>query len=135
MRHLAQVQINPLTGHQQLLILAHEQDDGSWKLGDRLEILLDHKSFAAGMLVIVKLGEDNSLLSIQNATDWLLEVVKRHFAQDAITPDFIRKEQAKIETWRQEITSQSQDLTRRQLEIETRREQLEELEKKLANQD
>ncbi|OKH17163.1 hypothetical protein [[Limnothrix rosea] IAM M-220] len=135
MRHLAQVQINPLTGHQQLLILAHEQQDGSWKLGDRLEILLDHKSFAAGMLVIVKLGEDNSLLSIHNATDWLLEVVKRHFAQDSITPDFIRKEQAKIETWRQEITSQSQDLTRRQLEIETRREQLEELEKKLANQD
>ena len=68
-----------------------------------------------------------------NATDWLLDVVKQHFAKGMITPDFVRKEQAKIETWRQEITSQSQDLTRRQLEIETRREQLEELEKKLAN--
>ncbi|AFY40539.1 hypothetical protein Lepto7376_4436 [[Leptolyngbya] sp. PCC 7376] len=135
MRHLAQVQINPLTGHQQLLILAHEQEDGSWELGDRLEISFELGSFAVGMLVIVKLSEENKIISIHNATDWLLDVVKQHFAKGVITPDFLLKEQAKIETWRQEITSQSQDLTRRQLEIETRREQLEELEKKLANQD
>ena len=135
MRHLAQVQINPLTGHQQLLVLAHEQEDGSWQVGDRLEISFDVDSFAVGMLVIVKLDESHKIISIHNATDWLLDVVKQHFAKGVITPDFILKEQAKIETWRQEITSQSQDLTRRQLEIETRREQLEELEKKLANQD
>ena len=133
MRHLAQVQINPLTGHQQLLVLAHEQEDGSWQVGDRLEIGFETDSFAVGMLVIVKLDDDNSVQSIHNATDWLLDVVKQHFAKGIITPDFVRKEQAKIETWRQEITSQSQDLTRRQLEIETRREQLEDLEKKLAN--
>lgn len=135
MRHLAQVQINPLTGHQQLLVLAHEQEDGSWQIGDRLEISFENTTFAVGMLVIVKLTEDDAVQSIHNATDWLLDVVKQHFAKGLITPDFVRKEQAKIETWRQEITSQSQDLTRRQLEIETRREQLEELEKKLANQD
>ena len=135
MRHLAQVQINPLTGHQQLLVLSHEQEDGSWQVGDRLEISFDVDSFAVGMLVIVKLDDSNKIVSIHNATDWLLDVVKQHFAKGVITPDFILKEQAKIETWRQEITSQSQDLTRRQLEIETRREQLEELEKKLANQD
>lgn len=135
MRHLAQVQINPLTGHQQLLVLAHEQADGSWQVGDRLEITFENDSFAVGMLVIVNLTPDQTVQTIYNATDWLLDVVKQHFAKGVITPDFVRKEQAKIETWRQEITSQSQDLTRRQLEIETRREQLEELEKKLANQD
>ena len=97
MRHLAQVQINPLTGHQQLLILAHEQEDGSWKLGDRLEISFDVDSFAVGMLVIVKLDEGHKIVSIHNATDWLLDVVKQHFAKGVITPDFILKEQAKIE--------------------------------------
>jgi small-conductance mechanosensitive channel len=61
-----------------------------------------------------------------------LDIIEHHFEQGVITPEFVQKEQEKIEIWRQEITSQSQDLTRRQLEIETRREQLEELEKKLA---
>ncbi len=85
------------------------------------------------MLVIVKLDdEQQQILSIKNATGWLLDIIEHHFEQGVITPEFVQKEQEKIEIWRQEITSQSQDLTRRQLEIETRREQLEELEKKLA---
>ena len=135
MRHLAQVQINPLSGNRQLLVLAHEQADGSWSLGDRIEVAVEQDSFSVGMFVLVKLDQNQEVVSIQNATDWLLEVVRDRFAQEFINPEFIQQEQAKIETWRQEITAQSQDLTRRKLEIETRREQLEDLEKKLANQD
>ena len=60
--------------------------------------------------------------------------MQHYFDKGVITEAFIKKEQEKIETWRQEITAQSQDLTRRQLEIETRREQLEELEQKLLSQ-
>ncbi|MGB2925547.1 MAG: hypothetical protein WBB82_09615 [Limnothrix sp.] len=131
MRHLAQVQINSLTSHRQLLLLAHEQPDGSWTMGDRHEIDFTQDTFAVGALVIVKLTDEQKVASIHNATDWLLGIVRHYFSKEAITPEFVQKEQQKIETWRQEITAQSQDLTRRQLEIETRREQLEELEKKL----
>ena len=135
MRHLAQIQLNPVTDKQQLLILAHEQADGSWQVGDPLELDLESTTFPIGMLVIIHLNGENELSSINSATSWILETIQHCFAQNQIDSDFIRQEQAKIETWRQEITSQSQDLTRRQLEIETRREQLEELERKLASQD
>lgn len=131
MRHLAQVQVNPLTGNPQLLLLAQEESDGRWVIGDRLAIGCHESSLKVGNLVIVKLDQENKILSVQNATDWLLGVVKHYFSKESITPEFVLKEQQKIEAWRQEITSQSQDLTRRQLEIETRREQLEQLEKKL----
>ncbi|NJN73743.1 MAG: hypothetical protein HC799_13510 [Limnothrix sp. RL_2_0] len=131
MRHLAQIQINPLTGDQQLQLLAQEESDGSWVMSDRLAINFTQSALAVGTLVIVKLDEHQKIESIQNATDWLLSIVKHYFSKESITPEFVLKEQQKIEAWRQEITSQSQDLTRRQLEIETRREQLEQLEKKL----
>lgn len=131
MRHLAQVQVNPLTGNPQLLLLAQEESDGRWVMGDRLAIGCPESSLKVGNLVIVKLDQEHKILSVQNATDWLLSVIKHYFSKESITPEFVLKEQQKIEAWRQEITSQSQDLTRRQLEIETRREQLEQLEKKL----
>lgn len=131
MRHLAQVQVSPQTGNPQLLLLAQEESDGRWVIGDRLAIGCHESSLKVGNLVIVKLDQENKILSVQNATDWLLGVVKHYFSKESITPEFVLKEQQKIEAWRQEITSQSQDLTRRQLEIETRREQLEQLEKKL----
>jgi hypothetical protein len=132
MRHLAQVQINPLTNSQQLLLLAQEESDGRWVMGDRHALSFTQNSFAVGTLVIVKLDEQqHKIVSIHNATDWLLGIIKHYFSKESITPEFVLKEQQKIEAWRQEITSQSQDLTRRQLEIETRREQLEQLEKKL----
>lgn len=132
MRHLAQVQINPLSGHRQLITLADEQSDSSWLVGDRLEIPYPENDLSVGMFVLIKLDQDRKIIEVNNATDWLLDIVKHYFDKGVMTEDFIKKEQEKIETWRQEITAQSQDLTRRQLEIETRREQLEELEQKLS---
>lgn len=131
MRHLAQIQINPLSGHRQLLVLAHEQPDGSWLVGDRLEIPYNDENYCVGMLVLVRLDAHQQVSTVQNATDWILNILGSYFAPGIITPEFVKKEQEKIETWRQEITAKSQDLTRRQLEIETRREQLEELQQKL----
>lgn len=134
MRHLAQVQINPLSGNRQLITLADEQSDSSWLVGDRQEIPYPENDLSVGMFVLIKLDQDRKIIEINNATDWLLDIVQHYFDKGVITEAFIKKEQEKIETWRQEITAQSQDLTRRQLEIETRREQLEELEQKLLSQ-
>lgn len=132
MRHLAQVQINPLSGNRQLITLADEQSDSSWLVGDRHEIPYPDNDLSVGTFVLIKLDQNRQIIEITNATEWLLDIVQHYFDKGVITEDFIKKEQEKIETWRQEITAQSQDLTRRQLEIETRREQLEELEQKLS---
>jgi len=46
--------------------------------------------------------------------------------------DFLLEEQVRIEKWRQELTLESQDLTRLKLEMETRREELQQLEHNLS---
>ena len=42
------------------------------------------------------------------------------------------EEEARLEKWRQELTVQSQDLARIRLEVETRREELQQLEENLS---
>jgi hypothetical protein len=71
---------------------------------------------------------------LRNAKDWVLNLVKEYLVEGHSNPKLnlnISEEQTRIEKWRQELTSQSQDLTRIRLEIETRREELQELERTL----
>ncbi len=133
MRHFAQVQINSLSGEKQVCILASENPDGSWQIGNRHHLPFKGTDFAVGMLIVIDIDAQNQIQSVLNQTTWILDVLKRHLSNESITPEFVRQEQEKVEKWRQEITAQNQDLIRRELEIETRREQLQELEKKLAD--
>ncbi|SMH33731.1 MULTISPECIES: hypothetical protein [Cyanophyceae] len=136
MRHLAQIQRHPQSTQLQLVFVAQEQPDGSWLIhdqGDRPSMVYSQTEFAVGALVLIQLDKQRQLASIQDATDWLLNVVHHYFVPGKITPEFVQQEQKKIETWRQEMTAQSQDFTRRQLELEVRREQLEALEQKLSD--
>ena len=84
-----------------------------------------------GVLVLVEIGEEQQIISIQEAKEWILTILQQHLTRNAINPQFIKAEQSKVEKWRQEITAQNLDLNRRALEIETRREQLQELELQL----
>ncbi|BAW96380.1 hypothetical protein NIES970_13080 [[Synechococcus] sp. NIES-970] len=133
-RHLAQIQCDAQAAPSQLLLLAQERPDGSWyvyDLGDRPTIDYPQDELPAATLVLVHLDQQQQPIALQEATDWLLNVVKHHLTPGIITPEFVQQEREKIEAWRQEITAQSQDFTRRQLELEVRREQLEALEQKL----
>lgn len=134
MRHLAQIQCQSQSNQPHLLLLAQEQPDGSWQVfekGDRLCLDHDQEGFSEGTLVLLQLDPQRQITSIQDATDWLLHVVQHHFISGGITPEFVQQEREKIEAWRQEMTAQSQDFTRRQLELEVRRGQLEALEQRL----
>lgn len=51
-----------------------------------------------------------------------------------ITPDFLRQEAERAEQWRQSLTLQNQDLARRTLELEARREQIQALEESLKRE-
>jgi hypothetical protein len=135
MLNLAQVKKNLISGETELQLLARQKSDCVWEISQSEALPLDQSNcLSEGLLVLVDLGEENRILSITEAKDWVLGLVKQYLTNSAITPEFVKQEQAKIEQWRQEIASKSQDLTRRYLEIETRREQLQELEETLTRE-
>jgi hypothetical protein len=129
MLYLAQVQTNSASGEMGLQLLAHQESEYVWEVSNVEAVpLAKETSLCEGVLVLVEMGEDRQIISIQEATDWILTILQQHLTKNAINPQFIEAEQHKVEQWRQEITAQNLELNRRALEIETRREQLQELE-------
>lgn len=132
MLHLAQVQQNSTSGEMELKLLACQKSEDIWHIGESDSLPLTHKySWGQGALVLVECGSEGQIMSIKEAKDLVLRLLQQSQGNDIITPQFIATEQAKVEQWRQEITSQSLELNRRALEIETRREELQELEQSL----
>ncbi len=132
MLYLAQVEINPNLGEIQLQVLARQESEYVWEVDNSKTLLLTKESsLCAGVLVMVEIGQEQQIISIQEAKDWILSILQQHLTKNAINPQFIETEQSKVESWRQEITAQNLELNRRALEIETRREQLQELEQEL----
>ena len=132
MLYLAQVEIDPNCPKIQLQVLAHQESEYVWSVDNSQTLLLTKESsLCPGVLVLVETGTDEQIISIQDAKEWILSILQQHLTENAINPQFIKKEQSKVEKWRQEITAQNLELNRRALEIETRREQLQELEQEL----
>ncbi|MEL6439415.1 MAG: hypothetical protein AAFQ80_09205 [Cyanobacteria bacterium J06621_8] len=132
---LAQVEINSSSGEAQLQILARQESEYVWAV-DKYQTLLLTKasSLCPGMLVLVEINDQQQIISIQDAKEWILSIIQQHLTKNAINPQFIKTEQSKVEKWRQEITAENLELNRRALEIETRREQLQELEQELKRE-
>jgi hypothetical protein len=135
MLYLAQVEVNSDSGEIQLQVLARQESEYVWELDNSETLLLTKESFlCSGVLVLVEIDkdqQDQQIISIQEAKEWILSILQQHLTKNAINPQFIEAEQNKVENWRQEITAQNLELNRRALEIETRREQLQELEQEL----
>lgn len=132
MLYLAQVKNNPNSEKVQLQVLAHQESEYVWSIDNSQTLLLTKESsLGAGVLVLVEVDSQQQIISVQEAKDWIIGILQQHRTKTAINSQFIRKEQSKVEKWRQEITAQNLELNRRALEIETRREQLQELEQEL----
>jgi len=132
MLYLAQVEIDPDSAEIQLQVLARQESEYVWSVDNSQTLFLTKESsLCGGVLVLVEIDEDQQIISIQDAKEWILSVLQQHLTKNAINPQFIKTEQSKVEKWRQEITAQNLELNRRALEIETRREQLQELEQEL----
>ena len=135
MLHLAQVTKNPLLGAIELQVLALQQSDRNWALCDRKTITGKiETTFNEGVLVLVVLDENDQIVEVKNAADWVIALIEDHFTSDQVVSEFYQSEQSRIEQWRQEITAKSLDLTRRQLELETHQEQVQELEARLKQE-
>ena len=126
MLHLAQVHHNPSLDRLELQLLAYQESPGNWVVRDSElipiaeEIAQDMKE---GMLVLANIDDCSQNMTIENATDWVVNLLRENFA--------LKQEE---ENWRRDLTLQSQDLTRRNLEIETRTEQIQQLEEKLKQE-
>ncbi|PSB11019.1 hypothetical protein C7B62_07165 [Pleurocapsa sp. CCALA 161] len=132
MLYLAQVEINPESAEIQLQVLARQESEYVWSVDNSQTLFLTKESsLCGGVLVLVEIGQEQQIISIQDAKEWILSILQQHLTKNAINPQFIETEQNKVEKWRQEITAQNLELNRRALEIETRREQLQELEQEL----
>ena len=138
MLYLAQVQKKEISGEISLQLLACQNSDETWAMlfqettltlpPDCYQIVLNE-----GMLILADVGENSQVLNIQSATNWVLELVKKYLTT-GFTPDFLQQEADKAEEWRQSLTLQSQELSRRLIEVEARREQIQTLEAKLQQE-
>lgn len=141
MLHLAQVQTQGLLGRLGLRLLARQETEYNWTLITERTVILEVEtvlndstlfSLSEGLLVLVDISATGEIESLENATTWVLELVKT-FLTNGITPAFLQQETERAEQWRQSLTLQSQDLARRALEVEARREQIQALEETLRS--
>ena len=135
MLYLAQVKKNIISGAVELELLACQKSENIWKVSESKFIPLNQeKPLNEGLLVLAELDDNARIIKIKEAKKWILSLVTEYLSNNSITPEFVQREQERVEKWRQEIALKSQDLTRRSLEIETHREQLQELEENLMRE-
>ena len=121
-------------GGVELQLLARQNPEHTWAVINPESIpLTNSKSLNEGLLILVDLSENREILSIHQAKDWVLDFVQKYLTIE-VSPTFLQEEAERVEQWRQDLTLQSQDLTRRNLELEARREQLQTLEEELKQE-
>jgi len=135
MLYLAQVQKKGLLGKTGLQLLARQRSENAWTLLPEEETILtaEATSLSEGMLVLVELTSTRQVLTVKDAKDWLLDIMQK-FLVSGITPAFLQQETERAEQWRQSLTLQSQELDRRALELEARKEQIQDMEEKLKRE-
>jgi len=136
MLYLAQVTKNPYLNELELQLLVMETNEHLWQKTSETLYMENRETlqkFNEGVLVLLEVDENKQILQIDNAKNWILDIVTEFLSEPRLTPEFIQQEEERIEEGRQEITSKNLDLTRRQLELETQREQIQAVESSLSN--
>lgn len=135
MLYLAQVHKNDFLDQLQLRLLARQEAEHMWVTipEDAFILLGKGKVLAEKLLVLVELSPAGDIQSLEEATHWVLTLVQTYLA-NGITPEFLQQETERAEQWRQNLTLQNQDLARRSLELEARREQIQALEESLKRE-
>ncbi|MEA5534429.1 hypothetical protein VB691_10450 [Crocosphaera sp. XPORK-15E] len=119
----------------ELQLLARQQSQYLWDVIDS-EVISYEPSLPLGdgALVLVELGDNQQVVKVEAAQNWVIHLVETYLSNEVMNPEWVEQEQEKVEQWRQEITAKSLDLTRRQLELETQKEHIQELEAKLKEE-
>ncbi len=140
MLYLAQVETCDPADTVRLKLLACQEGDRVWSILANSEprVLLDVTNdlkdvLNQGVLVLVRLSEQQEILEIELATEWVLALINDYLS-DGLTPTFFKQEVAHVEAGRQWLALQMQDLGRRALEMEARREEIQILEESLRQE-
>lgn len=136
MLYLAQVQKKGFLGKTGLRLLARQRTEDTWAAvagEDAIIYAESPQSLGEGALVLVEVSPSREIVRMEDATGWVVGLV-RDYLTKGITQAFLQQEAERVEQWRQSLTLQSQDLARRTLELEARREQLQELEEELRRE-
>ncbi|EDX84480.1 hypothetical protein S7335_2177 [Synechococcus sp. PCC 7335] len=82
------------------------------------------------MLLIAEIEGDDQVVNVADATEWVLGLVKDYLSL-GLTPEELKSEIERAEQWRQSLTLQTQEVRRRTLEMAARRDEIQNLEKRL----
>ncbi|MDJ0733937.1 MAG: hypothetical protein QNJ47_07610 [Nostocaceae cyanobacterium] len=154
MLYLAQVHKNEFLDQYQLRLLARQEAENCWVLIPEESLILlgkgNSRNIRIGrqfpkpevgnnsfdlylkekLLVLVQLSSSGDIEKLEEATNWILHLVQTYLRL-GVTPESLQKEREQAEQWRQKLTLDNQDLARRTLELEARREQIQALEENL----
>ncbi|NEQ44584.1 MAG: hypothetical protein F6K00_13880 [Leptolyngbya sp. SIOISBB] len=135
MRYLAKIERASFLGNTVLQLLAKQVDEYLWEtLPDKEAIETDIALGAGnGAIVLVQLeihGEQTKVTVVEDVVPWLVDLLDQ-FLSRGITPEFLAQEAERAEQWRQSLTLESQEVERRALETAARRDEIQELERKL----
>ncbi|MBD2449148.1 hypothetical protein H6G76_18710 [Nostoc sp. FACHB-152] len=135
MLYLAQVQKNEFLDQYQLHLLARQEAENLWAIIPEEAFILLGKgnSMSEKLLVLVELSPTGEITKLDDACNWVLNLVQTYLSS-GMTPEFLQQEAERAEQWRQSLTLQNQDLARRSLELEARREQIQALEESLKRE-
>jgi hypothetical protein len=135
MLYLAQVHKNDFLYQYQLRLLARQESQNFWLTISEESLILSGKdnTISNKLLVLVKLSPTGEIETIEDATDWVINLLQTYLST-GVTPEFLKQKAVKMENWQQSLTLQNQDLARRSLELEARREQIEALEESLKRE-
>ncbi len=112
----------------ELKLLACQHNDQTWSAIPTEEIIATEQveqSIGDGALMVLQLGLNKQIQEIPQLAG--TELV-RQLQRLSRLSEKLKDQQDEIEQWKQSLTYQSQELSRRELEIEARFEQLEEME-------
>lgn len=135
MWHLAQAKKKDPEGKVHLQLIAQQKAEYAWMvLTDEVDDLwIEDGDYPEGSLLLVELATARQVQKVQDATPWVLEIIEQFLAV-GVTPTVLQEEVQRAEQWRQSLTLKSQELQRRTLEMEARREQIQELEENLKQE-
>ncbi|MBE9008286.1 hypothetical protein IQ259_25285 [Fortiea sp. LEGE XX443] len=135
MLYLAQVHKNEFLDQYQLRLLARQEAENLWTMIPEEAVILlgKSKTMSEELLVLVELSATGEIEKLEEATNWVMNLVQAYLTT-GITPELLQQEAERAEQWRQSLTLQNQDLARRSLELEARREQIQALEENLKRE-
>ncbi|MEO0516812.1 MAG: hypothetical protein AAF171_05895 [Cyanobacteria bacterium P01_A01_bin.116] len=132
MQHLAKVHAKSVVDGNQLQLLAVNTRQHTWEPVMPREVVTTTQAVAFNeqALVLIDLDDDRQVVTVEDATDWVVDFISEYLTL-GLTPKALEEELNRAEQWRQSLTLQSQEVRRRALETAARRDEIQNLEKRL----